>query len=153
MMFSDTIWYYGQEYCRHVSKDIIQQNWYYRPTIDPYSGKVAAYNLLDEAGFDQIPLCSAYAPKDYNVKVNRDNVPNTLKYCKDALDPSRLLGYGVTRWELLNNGGTRRYLDGWRYLDAARRTYYPEEAKRVADHYAKFNPNLPPREFPPLPKG
>ena len=150
MMDADTIWYYGQEDCRRVSKDIIQQNWYYKPTLDPNSVKVYAYNLLDEAGFDQIPLCSAYVQKDYNVKVNRDNVPNTLKYCREMLDPSRLLGYGVTRWHALNDGGTQRYLEGWRYLDEARRTYYPEEDRRVHGYYAKINPNLPPREFPPL---
>ena len=139
-----------EEYLKRMSHGIIQQNWYYRPTLDPYNGKVAAYNLLDEAGFDQIPLCSAYVQKDYNVKVNRDNVPNTLKYCREMLDPSRLLGYGVTRWHALNDGGTQRYLEGWRYLDEARRTYYPEEGRRVHDYYAKINPNLPPREFPPL---
>lgn len=152
MMNSDLVWHYGQEYCRRVSRDIVQQNWYYRPDFNPVNIKIFAYNLLDEAGFDQVPLCSAYNQRDYNVKVNRDNIPKTLKYCRETMDPSRLLGYGVTRWNPLSNGGTKQHLEGWRYLDAARRTYYPEEDRRVHAFFAKLNPNLPPRELPPLPK-
>lgn len=96
-IWSDYVWDHKESFLRHMSKDILQSNWYYQPFKDSFPGAaypfrewIDAYELLDKNGFDQIPTCSAW--------VNNVNIRQTFGYCKDKLSEEHLCGILVAPW-------------------------------------------------------
>lgn len=100
-MWSDRIWQHKEEYLSQVSKSILQSNWYYGAAFsidDPaFAGErrsswsyVDSYEVLDQAGFDQIPTGSNWS--------NNTNFAGTVAHCDQVIDSSRLLGYMTAPW-------------------------------------------------------
>lgn len=88
-VWSDYVWVRQNEFLNKMPKSVMQSNWYYneffdKKELDTY---VAAYNVLDRNGYDQIP-CGMMT-----------NIIRTVKYCKDVLAPEKLKGFMQTSWK------------------------------------------------------
>ena len=76
------------------------------------------YDTLDKWGFDQIPCGSTWS--------YAQNLNQTLAYCKDRLNPDRVLGYMDAQWYHTKPGNTFALLSGAERLYYARKEWYPE---------------------------
>ena len=96
-IWSDKCWGKSwEEYERRMPRSVLQSNWYYyREFADPFPhnrGKcVHAYDLLDKAGFDQVPTCSNWD--------NDVNTGLTVKYCREHVSAERLKGFLTAPWK------------------------------------------------------
>ena len=107
VMWADAMWVGRDEYLKRMSKDILQTNWYYRSDFSDKKLKwnyefekkggwgetvngAAAFQVLEDAGFDQMPCMSNYADEGCADAV--------VKYCKEHIDPSRLKGFYTASW-------------------------------------------------------
>lgn len=136
-MWSDLEWWYPPDFAKHVSKDILQTNWYYGQSFDSkaYKAKndmrwkyIESYNRLDAAGFDQVPGPSNWLEgrdKREGKTENRVNTDMTLEYCKRCIDPKRLLGYVSLPWCGSMRNGDKTWFDACDQLVAARAKHYP----------------------------
>jgi hypothetical protein len=102
-MWADRIWHHRDEFLDKVPRSIVQSNWYYLdefsfPEDEPgFTGepqlswiRVQTYRVLDEAGFDQVPCGGSYRTPT--------SMANTVRYCDQVIDESRLLGYMTAPW-------------------------------------------------------
>ncbi len=109
-IWSDYIWWHREEFVKRMPKRVLQSNWYYNSDkIDPKLHKgpqtaeakekhwdqrvwTAAYQWLEDAGFDQAP-CGSNCGNDRNfgaiVEWGRTHVP-----------PERLKGFCMAPWIL-----------------------------------------------------
>ena len=136
-MASDIEWWYPEEFAKNVSRDILQQNWYYGQSFDSkaYKAKkdmrwkyIESYNRLDAAGFDQVPGPSNWLEgrdKNEGKTENKVNTDLTLEYCKRELDPNRVLGYISLPWCGATRQGDKTWFDACDQLVAARAKHYP----------------------------
>jgi hypothetical protein len=96
--WSDYVWHYPDEYYKKMPKSVIQSNWYYGQDFgsermsEGARTAVKAYAELNQHGYDQIPTAS-------NHFHNPKSIGNTVKYCKEHIDPSKLLGFLQTFWK------------------------------------------------------
>ena len=96
-IWSDKCWGKNwEEYERRMPRSVLQSNWYYyREFAEPFPhnrGKcVHAYDLLDKAGFDQVPTCSNW-DNDVNTEL-------TVKYCRERVSAERLKGFLTAPWK------------------------------------------------------
>jgi len=89
-IWADHIWRHRDEYLANVPADVIQSNWYYRTEFADDDERVAAYAVLDRAGYEQIPTGSNHS--------NPENLGLTVAHCRNAIAPDRLLGFLQTPW-------------------------------------------------------
>lgn len=92
-IWSDYAWDNEEDFFRHMSREIVQSNWYYGnfdPAI-PALGKMEFYDKLEAAGYDQIPTGSNWSVAD--------NFSRTVAYGRTHISPQRLLGYLQTPWQ------------------------------------------------------
>ncbi|MBR4652637.1 MAG: hypothetical protein IKO72_04690, partial [Kiritimatiellae bacterium] len=107
VMWSDAIWVGRDEYLKKMSKRVLQSNWYYRSDFSEKKLKwdyafekkggwgetvngAAAFQVLEDAGFDQLPCTSNWA-EDASAEA-------VVKYCRNHIDPSRLKGFYTAPW-------------------------------------------------------
>lgn len=99
-MWADRIWHHEEEYLARTPKSILQSNWYYLDAFsfedadpaDPPLGqsRVRTYEVLDQAGFDQVPCGSNW---------NNDlNFERTVEHTRRVIDPARLKGFLTAPW-------------------------------------------------------
>ena len=84
------------EFEKRMPRSILQSNWYYyREFSDPAPHNrmrcVRAYDLLDKAGFDQIPTGSNWD--------NDENMSKTVEYCRRHVSTERLKGFLAAPWK------------------------------------------------------
>src|SRR6185312_5964968 len=97
-IWSDYIWHLPQKFYKKMPKSVIQSNWYYGEDFgsDHLSEgariAVKAYEELNEHGYEQIPTGS-------NHLHNPKSIGNTVKYCKEHMGDSKLLGFLQTFWK------------------------------------------------------
>ena len=96
-MWSDKIWHCGPEvFEKYVPKDVLQSNWYYYnkyeldPEQEPYFTYLKAFLQLDKMGYEQVPGASVWD--------NYENYPELVKFCKEHIQPEKLLGFMMTVW-------------------------------------------------------
>ena len=96
-IWSDYAWRHPDVFFRKMPKSVLQSNWYYyNPGFDlenleePFKTYVGLYNKLEEHGYDQVPTGSNTA--------NDTNMMDTVNYCKDLVDSSRLKGFMTATW-------------------------------------------------------
>ena len=101
-IWSDYGWHNPEKFFKKMPKSVLQSNWYYGSRFDWDTGAkegeklpnwrtyVKMYNDLEEHGYDQIPTGSNWS--------NDENFEATVEYCKDIIDPSRLLGFLMAPW-------------------------------------------------------
>ena len=94
-IWSDYGWRHKEEFLARMPRDVLQSNWYYYH-IDGEQDKehlerIAFFDELDKAGFDQIPCGSAYSWKL--------NFTELVRYCRTHLvGSSRLKGFMLAPW-------------------------------------------------------
>jgi hypothetical protein len=97
-VWSDYVWHHPEEFYKKMPKSVIQSNWYYGEDFssdrmsEGARAAVKAYGELNQNGYDQIPTGS-------NHLHNPKSIENTVKYCKEHIDASKLLGFLQTFWK------------------------------------------------------
>lgn len=95
-IWSDYGWLNSEVFFRKMPKSVLQSNWYYgvKFDLDTLSENarryVEFYQELEDHGFDQVPTGSNHS--------NEQNMELTVDYCKQVVDPSRLLGFMTAPW-------------------------------------------------------
>ena len=97
-IWSDYCWNHKDEFLQKMSKDVLQSNWYYGREFDLAKLRAAkrpvayveTYDILDKAGFDQIPTGSNWSCDE--------NFANTVDYCRRVCAPERLKGFLMAPW-------------------------------------------------------
>jgi len=126
-MWASFIRFYPETFEKRISRDVLMSNAFYGKFLhaDVAKGEEVydhlspfCYNRLEKLGFDQIPTGSTW---DYG-----GNLRQTLGYCKEHLDPKKLLGYMDAQWYHTKFGNYHALLSGAERLYAARTLWYPE---------------------------
>lgn len=89
-IWSDYVWHHPEEFLKKMPKTVLQSNWYYDTAFEPTILAVKYYHELEKHGYEQIPTASPHS--------NAVNFGLTVDYCKEIIDPSRLLGFLQTPW-------------------------------------------------------
>ncbi len=94
-IWSDYGWRHKDEFLARMPRDVLQSNWYYYHIDDEqdkeHLERIAFFNELDKAGFDQIPCGSAYSWKA--------NFTELVRYCRKYLaGSSHLRGFMLAPW-------------------------------------------------------
>ncbi len=99
MIWSDYLWDHREVFLKKMPKTVVQCNWYYWPKFsgadlnDRTRIMLECYEVLDRAGYDQVPAGSNC--------VCRDNITLLVQYCSDKVSPEHLLGFMQTPWMLM----------------------------------------------------
>jgi len=95
-IWSDFIWHNKEEFLMRMPKTVLQTNWYYSREFDiakiseERRCEVAAYEWLEQGGFDQVPCGSTYD--------NDVNFGSTVEHCRRIVAPERLKGFLMAPW-------------------------------------------------------
>lgn len=96
-IWSDYCWHHKDEFLARMPKSVLQSNWYYSMEFDfaPENKSsnrtyVETFDVLDKAGFDQVPTGSNWS--------NDQNFPKLVEYCQKVISPERLKGFMQTGW-------------------------------------------------------
>ena len=123
-VWADAAWENPDTYVAKMPKSVLQSNWYYNvfkdwPADHWHHKAIAAYELLDKHGYDQVPCCSF-------AEGIGDNISSTLAHCKRVIDPSHLAGYLVAPW--VHTKMDNEYLIKYNIhlMNRARELHYPE---------------------------
>lgn len=98
-VWADYAWSHPN-YVQRMPKSILQSNWYYDDAFDAQEAyrprtlvveeQYLTYLDLDEHGYEQIPTASTWR--------YRANFDDTVRFCMERLDSSRILGFLQTSW-------------------------------------------------------
>ena len=97
MMWSDYARHKPQEFIEKCPKNIIQCVWYYfnefgKENIAPENEiRLRPIDIFEKAGFDQLPTGS--------MEYYDQNFEGLVKYCKENISDTHLLGFMQTTWE------------------------------------------------------
>ena len=93
-IWSDYIWNHKDEFLNRMPKSVLQSNWYYGAEFDTSKMKnayrVDTYDVLDKAGFDQVPTGSNFSCDT--------NFAGTVKFCDEKCHKELLKGYMMAPW-------------------------------------------------------
>ena len=119
-IWSDYMWDHEDEFLKRMPKSVLQSNWYYgrrwegEPPERPYEEKrLAAFEKLDKAGFDQVPTGTNWVPPYFPKGEKNDaNFAGLVKHCRAHVSPERLKGFMNASWASALNAGTRARVFG-----------------------------------------
>ena len=119
-IWSDYFWDHEEEFLKRMPRSVLQSNWYYgrrwegEPPERPYEAKrLAAFEKLDKAGFDQVPTGTNWVPPYFKKGESNDtNFAGLVKHCRKHVDPKRLKGFVNASWSsVLNESRRKRVFD------------------------------------------
>jgi len=119
-IWSDYFWDHEAEFLRRMPRSVLQSNWYYGRRWEgeeperPYEGKrLAAFEALDRAGFDQVPTGTNWVPPYYaKGDTNDANFPSLVKHCRSHVSDKRLKGFLNASWSsILDSTRRKRVFD------------------------------------------
>ena len=119
-IWSDYFWDHGPEFLKRMPRSVLQSNWYYGRRWEgeaperPYEAKrLAAFESLDKAGFDQVPTGTNWVPPYYaKGDTNDDNFPCLVRHCRAHVSPKRLKGFLNASWSsILDSSRRKRVFD------------------------------------------
>lgn len=95
MMWSDYARNRPEEFVKKCPKSVVQCVWYYfnqygEDIEEMYRIRIMPIDVLEKAGFDQLPTGS--------VEYEMDCLPKLVDYCTDHISPEHLLGFMQTTW-------------------------------------------------------
>jgi hypothetical protein len=131
-IWSDYFWDHEEEFLKRMPRSVLQSNWYYgrrwegEPPERPYEAKrLAAFEKLDKAGFDQVPTGTNWVPPYFKKgETNDANFSCLVKHCRRHVDPRRLKGFINASWSsILNEGRRKRVFDAIDQVAAEVRRY------------------------------
>ena len=113
-----------EDYCKNMSKDVLQSNWYYGTLRKNPDGsykkiEVETYRILDKAGFDQVPTSSALA-RWYNAYEN-------MEMGREVIAPERLKGFLTCSWYFAYDRYLYAMLSEARLFRYGKEKWFPEE--------------------------
>jgi len=111
------LWNQPAQFFKNMPRSVVQSNWYYGMFKSPDQKYVKEYIELNTNGYDQIPTGSYHENNSYSIG-------ETVRFCKEHLDDTRILGYMQTFWKPTIEENRERILEGIRLLGEAKRTYY-----------------------------
>lgn len=125
-VWADPCWNDPEDYCKNMSKDALQSNWYYgtlRRNPDGSFKRIESetYRILEKAGFDQVPTSSALA-RWYNAA-------ETMEMGKRDIAPERLKGYLTCPWYFVYKKDYEAHINEAELFKRAKEKHYPEECK------------------------
>ena len=92
------LWNNPEQFFNKMPKSVVQSNWYYgedfnliKPDGNP-NKYVKSYIDLKDHGYDQIPTGSFHAE-------NEQSIGNTVKFCKNHIEDTHLLGFLQSFWK------------------------------------------------------
>ena len=101
-VWSDYVWHNPELFFKKMPKSVVQSNWYYGESFDIPSHKNAekasghhraqSYIDLEAHGYDQIPTGSFHDN-------NTHSIGNTVQFCKEQVNDTRLKGFLQTFWK------------------------------------------------------
>jgi hypothetical protein len=89
-VWSDYVWHHPETFYERMPKSVLQSNWYYESAFSSDIDYVKAYNDLESHGYDQVPTGSNWSCQE--------NFGGTVEYCRQCVEPERLLGFMQTVW-------------------------------------------------------
>ena len=94
-IWSDYCWRHPDEFVNRMPKSVLQSNWYYGTAFMEETDKhqltrASSYELLEKAGFDQLPTGSNC--------YNDGNLGLTVPFCRKVIAPERLKGFMTAPW-------------------------------------------------------
>ena len=115
-MWSDYMWDHEAEFLKRMPRSVLQSNWYYgrrwagEPPERPYEAKrLAAFEKLDKAGFDQVPTGTNWVPPYFKKGENNDvNFSCLVKHCRKHIDSRHLKGFINASWSSILNESRRK---------------------------------------------
>jgi hypothetical protein len=119
-IWSDYLWHHPEDFFKNMPKSVLQSNWYYGESFDEQLTPVKAYHDLDSYGYDQIPTGGFYKKNGEGEK----NILETVKFCKDHVADSRLLGFLQTFWAPTTEDNRKGILKAIELLGDARKWYH-----------------------------
>jgi len=95
MMWSDYARHRPEEFVQKCPKSMVQCVWYYFNKYgddieDLYKIRIMPIDVLEKAGFDQLPTGS--------IEYDYDCLPKLVDYCTDHISKEHLLGFMQTTW-------------------------------------------------------
>jgi hypothetical protein len=119
-IWSDYLWHHPEDFFKNMPKSVLQSNWYYGESFAEQLTPVKAYQDLESYGYDQIPTGGFYKKNGEGEK----NILETVKFCKDHVADSRLLGFLQTFWAPTTEDNRKGILKAIELLGDARKWYY-----------------------------
>ncbi len=121
-VWSDYFWDHPEAFEKKMPKSVLQSNWYYarfnREPSERELLRISTYDRLDQLGYEQVPTGSTWG--------SNTNLHQTVGYCKDRLNPDRLLCFMDAQWFHTKPGNYYALLSGAERLYEARKIWYPE---------------------------
>ncbi len=100
-IWSDYAWHHPDLFAKKMPKSVLQSNWYYWNELSDADGisetkksYLAAFDLLEKYGYDQVPTGSVWA--------REDNFEVLTKYVTERVSPEHLLGMMQTTGERID---------------------------------------------------
>ena len=105
MMWSDYARNHPEEFVQKCPKSMVQCVWYYFNQYgddieEKYRIRIMPIDVLEKAGFDQLPTGS--------IEYDFDCMPKLVDYCTDHISKEHLLGFMQTTWAPI--------MDQWKYM-------------------------------------
>ena len=123
MMWSDYARNHPEEFVQKCPKSVVQNVWYYfnkygEDIEEKYRIRIMPIDVLEKAGFDQIPTAS--------IEYDRDSLQRLVEYTVEHVSPEHLLGYMQTTWAPV--------LPDWKYM----LDYGNEATKEATEIYERI---------------
>ena len=118
-IWSDYLWHDPDDFLARMPKSVMQSNWYYGFEYRDDIKGVKAFDILEDAGYDQIPAGANWT--------DADNFRKNVVYCAEHVDESRLHGFLQTTWKPTLARRRYRLLEGAAEVGVGKRTW--EELK------------------------
>lgn len=127
MMWSDYARHKPEEFVEKCPKSVVQNVWYY---FNEYGDDVSDYikmrikpvEILEEAGFDQMPTGS--------IEYKDDNLPTFVDFCLDRISEKHLIGFMQTTWEPMMSKWQDHLDRGNKAFKEAREVYFVKKGKK-----------------------
>ncbi len=116
-VWSDYYWHNPELFLKFMPKSVMQSNWYYNESFDENISYVKAYLDLEKFGYDQIPT-DCYTDEDPK------SFYNTVKYCSEKIDDSRLYGFLQTFWKPITEEYRDLTMKGIDHAGNAKKWYF-----------------------------
>ncbi len=111
-IWADYVWNNPETFYKKMPKSVLQSNWYYGSRwdwdseVDPkeqyprFRTYVKAYIDLEKNGYDQMPTAANWGALNYEKtkETTSKSLINTVKFCNDHVNDSRLFGFLHTSW-------------------------------------------------------
>ena len=123
-VWADPSWEKPNEFLEKMPTSVLLSNWHYNwfkewPADHWFAKAIAAYELLEKHGYDQIPTCSFAEGITANIR-------QTLAHCKQVISPEHLKGYLVAPWAHTKMDFMYLAKYNIHLMNRARETHYPE---------------------------